>query len=478
VINKMSKALSLWLMLAIIATCISCGGKGPTDETVTDETAVTFPDSNLEAAIREAIGKPEGPIHTSELEGLSFLAASRRDITDLTGLEYCTNLTHLSLAYNQVIGISPLASLTNLTWLDLAYNQVSDILPLAALTNLTVLHLSYNAISDISPLASLTNLTWLSLAYNQVSDISPLASLTNLTWLSLAHNQVVEFSDISPLASLTNLTHLGLDVNQISDISPLALLTEVTWLHLGENQVSDISPLASLTEVAWLHLGENQISDISPLAKLANLEELYLQENDISGLSTLTGLTNLWELHLSDNNISDISPLVENSGLSQGDTVNLMNNPLGTTSVNVYIPQLWEKRVDVKYFKLHVTVSIVSFTAYQHISREVELAAGDSFTVTLGSNRTTGFQWSESAQIDDQSVLEQQAPQIDDQSVLEQQAHRFVPPEEDTPGAAGKEVWTFKALKKGSTEVFMEYSQPWEGGEKAEWTFRLVVVVK
>ena len=458
-ISKMSKALSLWLMLAIIATCISCGGKGPTDETVTDETAVTFPDSNLEAAIREAIGKPEGPIHTSELEGLSFLAASRRDITDLTGLEYCTNLTHLSLAYNQVIGISPLASLTNLTWLDLAYNQVSDISPLASLINLTMLHLSYNQISDASPLVSLTNLTWLSLAYNQVSDISPLASLTKLTWLSLAVNQV---SDISPLASLTNLTHLGLDVNQISDISPLALLTEVTWLHLGENQVSDIFPLASLTEVTWLHLGENQISDISPLARLANLEWLYLQENDISGLSPLTGLTNLWELHLSDNNISDISPLVENSGLSQGDTVNLMNNPLGTTSVNVSIPQLWEKRVDVKYFKLHVTVSIVSFTAYQHISREVELAAGDSFTVTLGSDRTTGFQWSESAQIDDQSVLEQQA-------------HRF---EEDTPGAAGKAVWTFKALQKGSTEVFMEYSQPWEGGEKAEWTFRLVVVVK
>jgi len=370
----MGKALSLWLVLVIIATCIGCGDEGPTDETVTDETAVTFPDSNLEAAIREAIGKPEGPIHTSELEGVSFLAASRRDITDLTGLEYCTNLTHLSLAYNQVIDISPLASLTNLTWLDLAYNQVIDISPLASLINLTMLHLPYNAISDISPLASLTNLT-------------------------------------------------------------------------------------------WLHLGMNQVSDISPLARLANLEWLYLQENDISDLLTVTGLANLREIHLSDNNISDISPLVENSGLSKGDTVNLMNNPLGTTSVNVYIPQLEEKRVDVKYFKLHIGVSCFIFTQYQHVSKEVELAAGDSFTITLCSNRTTGFQWSESAQIDDQSVLEQQA-------------HRFVSPEEDTPGAAGKEVWTFKALKEGSTEVFMEYSRPWEGGKEVEWTFRLIVVVK
>ena len=93
------------------------------------------------------------------------------------------------------------------------------------------------------------------------------------------------------------------------------------------------------------------------------------------------------------------------------------------------------------------------------------LAVGDLFTVTLSSNLTTGFQWSESAQIDDRSVLEQQA-------------HRFVPPEEDAPGAAGNEVWTFKALEQGSTEVYLEYSQPWEGGKQAEWTFRLLVVVK
>jgi predicted secreted protein len=156
---------------------------------------------------------------------------------------------------------------------------------------------------------------------------------------------------------------------------------------------------------------------------------------------------------------------VENSQLSQGDTVNLTNNPLGTTSVNVYIPQLEEERVDVKYFKLHIDISCFMFKVYQHIAKEVELATGDLFTVILCSNRTTGFQWLESAQIDDQSVLEQQA-------------HRFVPPEENTPGTAGKEVWTFKALKQGSSDIYMEYSRPWEDGEKREWTCTINVIVK
>lgn len=100
------------------------------------------------------------------------------------------------------------------------------------------------------------------------------------------------------------------------------------------------------------------------------------------------------------------------------------------------------------------------------ISKEAQVAVGDSFTVTLCSNPTTGFQWSKPAQISDQIVLEQ----VD---------HEFIPPEaKDVEGAAGKEVWTFKALKKGTSSVSMEYSRPWEGGEKGAWKFVLTVVVK
>ena len=105
------------------------------------------------------------------------------------------------------------------------------------------------------------------------------------------------------------------------------------------------------------------------------------------------------------------------------------------------------------------------------ISREVEVAVGGSLTVTLCSNPTTGFQWSESAEISDQTVLEE----VD---------HKFVSPgytgdkPPPPPGTPGKEVWTFKALKEGKSTISMEYSRPWEGGEKAAWTFVLTVVVK
>jgi len=45
-------------------------------------------------------------------------------------------------------------------------------------------------------------------------------------------------------------------------------------------------------------------------------------------------------------------------------------------------------------------------------------------------------------------------------------------------GAAGTEVWTFEAIKAGTTEVRMEYSRDWEGGEQAEWTYTMKVTIE
>lgn len=113
-----------------------------------------------------------------------------------------------------------------------------------------------------------------------------------------------------------------------------------------------------------------------------------------------------------------------------------------------------------------VEVSCDDFYSRNHISKEVEVALGDSLIVTLCSNPTTGFTWLDSAQIGDRTVLQQTS-------------HEFISPEETgVVGAPGKDVWSFKALKKGTTEVSMEYSRPWEGGEKGAWTFNLTVVVK
>ncbi len=112
-----------------------------------------------------------------------------------------------------------------------------------------------------------------------------------------------------------------------------------------------------------------------------------------------------------------------------------------------------------------VNVTCADFGNQAHISRQLTVPAGDTFTVTLCSNATTGFQWSESAQISDQTVVQQTG-------------HEFVSPEKTgVVGAPGNEVWNFKALKKGTSTITLDYGRPWEGGEKGVWIFTLTVTV-
>jgi len=92
----------------------------------TEPEAVTFPDENLEAAIRDALSKPpSGEITTAELAKLTALEAECSGIANISGLQYCTNLARLILYQNQISDVSPLSSLTNLTTLYLDENPLS-----------------------------------------------------------------------------------------------------------------------------------------------------------------------------------------------------------------------------------------------------------------------------------------------------------------------------------------------------------------
>ncbi|QTA85446.1 YbhB/YbcL family Raf kinase inhibitor-like protein [Desulfonema magnum] len=262
-----------------------------------------IPDPNLRQVIREHLEvAEENEVFLEDLDSVNILYASEREISDLSGIGYCKNLTELDLGSNQISDLSPLAALMNLTSLNLDYNDIRDISALAALTSLTDLDISENQISDITALAVLTNLAYLDLGSGDISDITALAELTNLTDLFLSENQI---TDITALADLTNLTYLDLDYNDISDITALAGLTNLTEVFLSENQISDLSPLAGLTNLTYLDLDDNDISDISALAGLTNLTELFLSENQISDISELANLTILENLYLKSNPLSD-----------------------------------------------------------------------------------------------------------------------------------------------------------------------------
>jgi inhibitor of cysteine peptidase len=78
----------------------------------------------------------------------------------------------------------------------------------------------------------------------------------------------------------------------------------------------------------------------------------------------------------------------------------------------------------------------------------LEAKVGQEFTITLESNATTGYQW--------------QLAKPLDESMVKLVGSEYKAPQDGRVGQGGEEIWTFKAMGTGKTEVAMKYVRSWE----------------
>lgn len=178
------------------------------------QTPVCFPDDKLKAAVEAELWVVDPT--PEDMLGLTQLYAGDDGITDLTGLEYATNLQSLELPNNRIRSLGALSGLPHLRTLSLRSNLISDISPLSGLTSLEELDLFINEVSDISALSGLSSLETVNLQRNRVSDLSPLSGLSRLAKLDLHRNEV---SNIAPLVHLPCLNWVDLRINPLSQES-------------------------------------------------------------------------------------------------------------------------------------------------------------------------------------------------------------------------------------------------------------------
>ena len=273
----------------------------------TSAQTVNIPDTNLRAAIAEALGKaPNARITVDEMTTLRELHAVSIDIKNLAGLEAAVNLEDLNLHNNAISDISPLTGLTKLRHIGLEENVITDLPRLEKLISLEELHLGRNLITDLSPLEGLINLRGISLHHNAISDLSPLAGLVKLEWIGMSDNPL---ADLAPLSGLTNLRNFHGWGTPIVNLAGIAKLPKLREINVCGGGISDLSSLADAKGLKELYLPGNEVSDLSPLKGLTNLTRLSFEHNQISDLSPLEGLNNLTWVDLRDNRVSDVSPL-------------------------------------------------------------------------------------------------------------------------------------------------------------------------
>jgi internalin A len=281
---------------------------------------VTFPDPNLESAVRNALQIPAPtPISQADMLTLTNLPASNNGIQDLTGLGAASNLLTLDISFNQLTNLSPITGLQNLAQLHAGWNPLTDCSPLAALTNLTFLDMNSAQLTNLSPLGGLHNLVQLVVPWNHVLDASPVAGLTNLYWLDIGGNRDASND------SITNITVLG-------------ELKHLQWLSLYYLSVTNLSPLAGLTSLTNLDVSWNfNPTNFGALNGLSNLTLLHVTEDNVSNILFVSNLPKLQDLDFGYNNVADLSPVL---GRNLTSLMVYYNSPLTNVQLVAGFPQL------------------------------------------------------------------------------------------------------------------------------------------
>lgn len=107
----------------------------------------------------------------------------------------------------------------------------------------------------------------------------------------------------------------------------------------------------------------------------------------------------------------------------------------------------------------------------------IRCSAGSSFTVTLDSNQTTGYQW-ELAKDVNANLIKLVGSEYKPAFRPTQAGSKDKESNNHMVGAGGKEIWTFQTIARGKTTIEFKYVRPWEKGVRPDRTMVVPVVIK
>ena len=173
---------------------------------------VEFRDPQLEAAVRDALGQPEGAIRQHKVQTIARLFASGYGITDLEGIQHLRNLASLNLRDNEITNINLLRHFYTLRELNLRKNNIHDLEPLRNLTGLVYLNIHSNPVDQgLDVLANLVDLETLIMRNVHIgNDHQFLMRLIGLKNLNIRNTSI---SDLSAIAVLMKSGTLQDDIN-------------------------------------------------------------------------------------------------------------------------------------------------------------------------------------------------------------------------------------------------------------------------
>ena len=218
---------------------------------------VHFPDANFRDCILDDVAG--NCLLNTNMYNLTNINVSSRDIADLTGIEYLTELQALTCHENK------------LTKLDLSKNP---------------------------------KLKWLDCAVNSITELN-ITDCNALTYINCAGNQITKLN----LDNCPELVDLNCDMNLLTSLN-VSTCRYLKWLHCHDNNIASLN-LANNSALKNLDCSHNQLASLN-LNNCPELEDLSCSGNKLTQLD-LSSCKNLTELYCYDNSLTrlDLSNLTK-----------------------------------------------------------------------------------------------------------------------------------------------------------------------
>ncbi len=255
-----------------------------------------FPDAAFREYVYTTIDTDgDGMLSDSEIAAVKRIEVIDKGISDLTGIEYFTELTYLDCNNNALIKLD-VSKNTKLSTLFCYSNKIED-LNISGCTAITALNCEDNELKAID-VSHLTELVTLKCARNNIEELN-ISSNTNLNYIACQSNDLMAL-DIS---NNDKLTYLDCGSNNITELD----LSGKTLLHTLYCSNNDIKSLDIPAAIPLKHLecGYNDLTELDVSNKTA-LSYLSCEGNYISNLN-MDGSTNLRSLYCYNNRLPFIN---------------------------------------------------------------------------------------------------------------------------------------------------------------------------
>jgi Leucine-rich repeat (LRR) protein len=243
-----------------------------------------------------------------------FLECSDKNIADLTGVEYFTNIIGLWCHYNQLTSLPDLSANTALSYLYCFNNQLTSLPDLSGNTALVDLRCQINQLTSLPDLSANTKLSYLSCYYNQITSLPDLSWNPALTVLHCSNNQLTSLPDLSVNTELHTIECFE---NQLISLPDLSNNTKLSFLSCSKNQLTSLPDLSANTDLTGLLCSNNQLTSLPDLSSSINLSTLDCSYNKITSLPDLSAKTALTMLYCSSNQLASLPDLSANTALTE-----------------------------------------------------------------------------------------------------------------------------------------------------------------